>query len=69
MTKQITLARLSDLIVILERKIADTQYFIETASCLETKTIYQNTEAELIEELAALYQLHEQLKQNQKPVD
>lgn len=69
MTKQITLTRLSDQIGILERKIADTQYFIETASCLETKKIYQNTKAELIKELAELYQLQEQFMQNQKAED
>lgn len=67
MTKQLSMSAISDQIYLLEKKMADTQYFIETASCLETKRIYQGTQIQLMEELEALYKLQEKFVQNKTP--
>jgi hypothetical protein len=67
MTKQLSMSAIRDQINLLEKKMADTQYFIETASCLETKRIYQGTQIQLMKELQALYKLQENFVQNKMP--
>lgn len=61
MTKEEQLAHLISEISRVESMIADTRYYIETALCLETKTIYENNLVILSAALSNLYRQREQL--------